>query len=154
MQTAASPSRVYSRFDPSVHPPPFLRTPVLHDREFNYEANIFMLLWDHTPEKYARLVQTLPLPFLKRPGRIPICYCGSSACTNAEPILTLVVSLIPPKRFYCCVTSRTGILRPLWKCHSPGCGLSQPTVKGVMPLEGYDPIYESSSFRWRNGIQP
>ena len=43
-------TRVYSRFDPVAFPQPLLRPPFVHDREFNYEANLFMIAWHFDPK--------------------------------------------------------------------------------------------------------
>lgn len=45
--------RAESRFDPVAHPQPWLRPPFVHDREFNYEANLFMLAWHFDPKRPA-----------------------------------------------------------------------------------------------------
>ena len=45
--------RVASRFDPPDPANPRSRFPMLYDREFNYEANVFMLAWHCHPESLA-----------------------------------------------------------------------------------------------------
>jgi hypothetical protein len=47
-------ARLASRFAPDdpEHPP--MRWPLIHDREFNYEANITMLGWNADPESVTR----------------------------------------------------------------------------------------------------
>jgi hypothetical protein len=45
--------KVYSRFDPRTAPKPLLRVPFRHDREFNFEANLFMLAWHFDPRRPA-----------------------------------------------------------------------------------------------------
>jgi hypothetical protein len=57
-----STERALSRFNPTDPDRPRPRWPVIHDREFNFEANIFMLAWEcdaasiaAQPEKWSRL---------------------------------------------------------------------------------------------------
>src|SRR5688572_31633609 len=45
--------RSYSRFNPADLARPRPRWPVIDDREFNFEANIFMLAWDCDPQSIA-----------------------------------------------------------------------------------------------------
>ena len=45
-------ARAYSRFEPDRVPPP-ARWPLVRDREFNYEANLFMISWTCTPQTLA-----------------------------------------------------------------------------------------------------
>jgi hypothetical protein len=45
--------RLASRFDPPDPANPRSRFPMLYDREFNYEANVFMLAWHCHPESLA-----------------------------------------------------------------------------------------------------
>ena len=45
--------RAFSRFDPLAFRQPWLRPPLLHDREFNYEANLFMIAWYFDPQQPA-----------------------------------------------------------------------------------------------------
>jgi hypothetical protein len=53
--------RVHSRFEPGLSLYRF-RLPLIDDREFNFEANIFMLAWEFGPETLNRpdLLQQLP----------------------------------------------------------------------------------------------
>lgn len=48
-----STARAYSRFEPTDRVNPPSRWPLIRDREFNYEANLFMISWDGTPEAIA-----------------------------------------------------------------------------------------------------
>lgn len=43
--------RVDSRFDPCKFRQPWIRPPFVYDREFNYEANLFMIAWHWDPER-------------------------------------------------------------------------------------------------------
>ena len=49
-----SAGRAYSRFNPSDLAHPQARWPVIDDREFNFEANIFMLAWECDPPRSRR----------------------------------------------------------------------------------------------------
>lgn len=61
-----STARVESRFAPTDPERPGMRWPLVHDREFNYEANITMIGWHATPESVA----AQPERWRGLPGRV------------------------------------------------------------------------------------
>lgn len=65
--------RVWSRFAPRNPDAPGPRWPLVHDREFNFEANITMLGWHATPEA----VRARPDEWAQLPNRVS---------ANREPI--------------------------------------------------------------------
>lgn len=144
-----SVDRTVSRFVPADLARPRPRWPVIHDREFNYEANIFMLAWDcdppsisAEPEKWRKLPERvrenehLVLAWLRWQLKR---FCAEHPA-RPEPVeVTLLLRYIPtpspgePADW----TRRPVFERPFarWRPH-------EVPREGFMPLEGFDPVEE------------
>ena len=139
--------RIHSRFEPAdpANPPP--RVPMLHDREFNYEANIVMPAWDcdakaiaENPEKWRRLPEKVRgnanliyrwLDWRLRQYRA--AHPDRPAPTEVVLVLRYLPTPLPDGQPD--VPPRTTFERPFarWR---PG----DRVEAGYMPLEGYDPV--------------
>jgi hypothetical protein len=139
--------RSYSRFNPADPARPRPRWPVIDDREFNFEANIFMLAWDcdppaiaAEPEKWSRLPERvrenehLVVAWL----RWQMKQYREAHPHGFEPVeVTLLLRSIPtplpgePRDW----TRRAPFERPFarWRPR-------EVPEEGFMELEGYDPV--------------
>lgn len=142
-----SSDRVDSRFNPTdlAHPGP--RWPVINDREFNFEANIFMLAWDCDPQSLAEkpeVWRALPErvrenePLIRAWLRWQLLRYRRANPEKPEPVeVVLMLRSIPtpPPGEPADWTRRPIFERPFarWR---PG-GAPEP---GFMPIEGYDPV--------------
>jgi hypothetical protein len=139
--------RVDSRFNPRDLARPRARWPVVHDREFNFEANIFMLAWDcdpqsltADPEKWRKLPQKvrenehLVLAWLRwKLNRFRAAHPEKPE--PAEVVLLLRYIPTPPPGEPADWTTRPPFERPFarWR---PG----RTPEPGFMAVEGYDPV--------------
>lgn len=140
-------ARVESRFSPAAPERPGMRWPLIHDREFNYEANITMMGWHATPEAVAnrpdhwrglpervRENQELISHWLKWKANV---YRRANPDAPAPTEVVLVFRYIPtplpddPRG----APRRPTFERPFAKWFPDG-----PREPGLLPLEGYDPV--------------
>jgi hypothetical protein len=139
--------RSYSRFNPGDPARPIPRWPIIDDREFNFEANIFMLAWECDPQS----IDSQPERWRQLPERVrenehlvaswlrwQLKRYRESHPEKTEPeVVTLVLRYIPtplpgePADW----TRRPAFERPFarWRPHVVPPG-------GFMALEGYDPV--------------
>jgi hypothetical protein len=138
-----STDRVRSRFDPSDPARPRARPPLIHDREFNFEANIFMLAWLCHPQALAeRPEQWRDLPErVREQDRLLTRWLAWQAhryhaAQPDRPFPTEVVLLL---RFIPIPGPHGGsgqeVERPFARWFPAG-----PAEPGLLPLEGYDPV--------------
>ena len=140
-------ARVPSRFAPDDPDRPGMRWPLVHDREFNYEANITMLGW-HADEA---TVAKKPEVWSKLPDRVRDnhelishwlawkmrTYLKANPGTP-EPVEVVMIFRYIPTRLPNEATDaprRPTFERPFAKWYPSG-----PRAPGLLPLEGYDPV--------------
>lgn len=133
--------RTASRFDPS---PPRPRVPLLYDREFNYEANVFMLAWHCHPESLAEQPDVWRrLPERVRENEHLVTrwlswqakrYAAAHPGKPAPAEVVLVLRYIPTPR------PESGAVRPGFERPFARWFPGGPKQPGLMPLEGYDPV--------------
>jgi hypothetical protein len=140
-------ARVTSRFAPSDPDHPGMRWPLVHDREFNYEANITMIGWHADEEAIAadpdmgsgltgsvRTNHEQISHWLAWKTRL---YCAASP-RAADPIdVVLILQYIPtrPPGEPVDVPRKPTFERPLARWFPSGS-----RAPGLLPLEGYDPV--------------
>jgi hypothetical protein len=136
-------ARVASRFTPADPDHPRMRWPLIHDREFNYEANITMIGWfAEKPEVGARL------PDRVRDNNELISHWLAwkmrlyRAVTPGapEPVEVVMIFHHIPTRApgeATDVPRKPAFERPFAKWFPGG-----PREPGLLPLEGYDPVAE------------
>jgi hypothetical protein len=142
-----SVDRSDSRFNPADLAQPRPRCPVIDDREFNFEANIFMLAWDCDPQSIA----ADPKRWRKLPERVrenehlvlawlrwQLKRSRDEHPGRPEPVeVILLLRYIPtPSPDEPAVWTRRPVFeRPFarWRPHDV-------PPEGFMPLEGYDPV--------------
>lgn len=140
-------ARIESRFSPTDPDRPAMRWPLIHDREFNYEANITMLGWHAdevtiraNPEKWSRLPEKV-----RDSHEIIACWLRWKlnvyrAVNPASPVaveVVLVFRYIPTRLPGDSADARRQptFERPFAKWYPSG-----PREPGVLPLEGFDPV--------------
>jgi hypothetical protein len=142
-----SSDRRYSRFNPADPARPRPRWPIIDDREFNFEANIFMLAWECSPEAIAAHPQRWRMlpervrenePLVSAWLRWQLQRYRKELPEKPEPlevILLLRAIPTPPPGEPADWTRRPACEFPFarWR---PGV----PTREGFMALEGYDPV--------------
>ena len=139
--------RASSRFNPMSATNPAARWPVIDDREFNYEANIFMLAWECDPDALARQPEIWgKLPQRVRENEQLISawmrwklnrYCAAHR-DKARPVEVVLHLRYIPIRLpdeSAVLPNRSEFDRPIarWR---PG----EVPEPGFMPIEGYDPV--------------
>lgn len=141
------PARVASRFAPDDPDRPRMRWPLIHDREFNYEANITMLGWHADPETIA----AKPEVWARLPARVrdnhelishwlawkTRAYRGAHPDAPEPLEVVMVFRYIPTRLPHESVSAprRPTFERPFAKWFPAG-----PREPGLLPLEGYDPV--------------
>lgn len=140
-------ARVPSRFDPPDVEHPRARWPLIHDREFNYEANITMLGWHADPEAVAARPEVWGrLPDRVRDNHELITHWLMwktrvyRAANPGAPLPTEVVMVFryiptplpnaPPG-----AARKPAFERPFARWLPGG-----PREPGQLPLDGYDPV--------------
>jgi hypothetical protein len=134
--------RKASRFDPD---PPRPRVPMVYDREFNYEANIFMIAWhchpaslSEQPDVWRRLPErvreseSLVTRWLSWQAKR---YAAGHPEKPTPTEVVLVLRYIPTPLPEPGQPPRPGFERPFARWFPAGS--PQP---GYLPLEGYDPV--------------
>jgi hypothetical protein len=136
-----SSARVASRFAPADPEHPGMRWPLVHDREFNYEANITMIGWfGEKPEVGARLPERvrdnneLLIRWLAWKTRM---YRAANPGAPEPTEVVMIFHHIPTRPPGAGTeTPRKPIFeRPFAKWFPAG-----PQKPGFLPLEGYDPV--------------
>jgi hypothetical protein len=139
--------RVSSRFEPPDPANPRPRPPLLHDREFNFEANIVMLAWDchpktlaEQPDRWRRLPERVREneSLLTRWLSWKTRQYQAAHPHRAGPVeVVLLLRYLPtplpedlPRG-----DRRQAFERPFARWF-PGA----PAKPGYLPLEGYDPV--------------
>ena len=136
--------RVSSRFDPDPDGP-HPRPPVVYDREFNYEANVFMLAWHCHPESLAeRADEWRLLPERVRENdslltkwlgwqtrRYAVAHPEKPAPTEVVLLLRYIPTPLPNGGR----AARPAFERPFARWLPSG-----PTEPGYLALEGFDPV--------------
>jgi hypothetical protein len=133
--------RAYSRFE-ARRP---ARWPLIHDREFNYEANLFMIAWHATPQElHAR-----PETWRQLPEKVRENHSLILAWLNWR--VRSFLAEYPGER----VQDATLLLRcfptpspenpaaqrePAYELPFARLILQRPPEPGELPLQGYDPI--------------
>lgn len=134
--------RVASRFNPD---PPRPRFPLVYDREFNYEANVFMLAWHCHPESRAEgsdVCRQLPEKVREndhlitrwlswQAKRYATAHPGKPLPTEVVLVLRYIPTSLP---------DGSGGGRPTFERPFARWLPAGPTEAGYMPLEGYDPV--------------
>jgi hypothetical protein len=138
--------RLASRFDPPDPAHPRSRFPMVYDREFNYEANVFMLAWHchpetlrEQPEAWARLPErvreneSLVTRWLGwKTRRYAAAHPEKPAPTEVVLVLRYIPTPLPDGRPH-----PPGFERPFARWFPAG-----PPRPGYLPLDGYDPVAE------------
>lgn len=140
-------ARVASRFAPADPDRPRVRWPLVHDREFNYEANITMLGW-HADEDTVRAKADVWSKFPERVrannelfshwlGWKTRAYLKANPGAPAPVEVVMVFRYIPTRLPHEAVDAprRPTFERPVAKWYPTG-----PRAKGLLPLEGFDPV--------------
>jgi len=144
--------RSYSRFDP-IHKNHF-RLPIRHDREFNYEANIFMLVWHLNPYTLHqnREEANLYTQKVRENGDLLYQYIVWHARKyrgNEKPISAiLILKYLPIARPGEVAPDREPVEIPFARRV-----LNQPYERLMLPIEGYDPLLQRF-MTLRNWIEP
>jgi len=140
-------ARIASRFNPADPDHPHPRWPVVHDREFNYEANITMIGWHADPETIAARPEVWArLPDRVRDNESLITHWLAwkarmyrTAHPDApEPVEVVMIFRYIPTRPPADAPDAPRKLtfeRPLARWFPAG-----PRASGLLPLEGYDPV--------------
>ncbi|MBP3957507.1 hypothetical protein J8F10_19850 [Gemmata sp. G18] len=141
--------RVESRFSPPDPDHPRPRWPLIHDREFNYEANITMLGWHADPETVAARPEVWKrLPDRVRDNQSLIChwlawkmrsYQTANPGTPTPTEVVMIFRYIPTPLPHAPpgAPRRPIFERPFARWFPDGA--KEP---GDLPLEGYDPVGE------------
>ena len=140
-------ARVASRFAPDDPDRPRMRWPLIHDREFNYEANITMLGWHADeatiaakPEVWARLPERVRennelishwLAWKMRVHRA--AHPGAPEVAEVVMIFRYIPTRLPHEAPD--APRRPTFERPFAKWFPVG-----PRESDLLPLEGYDPV--------------
>jgi hypothetical protein len=142
-----STARVASRFNPRDPEHPQSRWPLIHDREFNYEANITMIGWHATPEAVAakpdvwgklpqrvRENNTLVLRWLVWKSHT---YMTANPGTPEPVEVILVFQYIPTPLPNDAPNAprKPAFERPFARWFPSG-----PRAPGLLPLEGFNPV--------------
>jgi hypothetical protein len=140
-------ARVESRFAPQDPDRPRMRWPLVHDREFNYEANITMLGWHASPEVIAahpEIWSRLPERVQQNEGLISHWLAWKMRVYRAahpgasEPGTVMLVFRYIPTRLPSEAPDaprRPTFERPFARWFPAG-----PRAPGLLPVEGYDPV--------------
>jgi hypothetical protein len=142
-----SPARVASRFSPDDPDRPRMRWPLVHDREFNYEANITMIGWHASedviaakPEVWSRLPERvrdnheLISHWLKWKTNVyRAAHPGAPEPTEVVMIFRYIPTRLPHDAPD--APRRPTFERPFAKWFPSG-----PRAPELLPLEGYDPV--------------
>ena len=148
----AHTERSLSRFDPIYHNR--FRLPIRHDREFNYEANVFMLVWHMNPYtlQQNREESILYTQKVRENGDLLYQYIVWHARKyrgTEKPIsATLILKYLPIARPGEAVPDRDLIEIPFARR-----ALNQPYQRLLLPIEGYDP-HSQRFVILRNWIEP
>lgn len=140
-------ARVESRFAPRDPDRPGMRWPLVHDREFNYEANITMLGWHATEEALA----ARPEVWSRWPDRVRENHelvshwlkWKSNAHRAANPdapeplAVVLIFRYIPTRLPH---EPRDAPRRPTFERPFAKWLPNAPREPGLLPLEGFDPV--------------
>jgi hypothetical protein len=145
--TDGTVARVESRFSPADPERPGVRWPLVHDREFNFEANITMLGWHAS----AETVRARPAVWSKLPDRVGDSHelvtrwlrWKANAYRAAHPTAGEVAEAVLVFRYIPTrlpddppgAPRRPAFERPFAKWHPGG-----PKASGLLPLEGFDPV--------------
>ncbi|AWM41213.1 hypothetical protein GobsT_01710 [Gemmata obscuriglobus] len=141
--------RVESRFSPADPERPGMRWPLVHDREFNYEANITMLGWHATPEAIAaRPEHGRELPERVRENHELLSHWlawKTRVHLRASPGEAVPVEVVLVFRYIPTplpndppgAPRRPSFERPFARWRPGG-----PRAPGLLPLEGFDPVTE------------
>ena len=142
-------ARVPSRFSPADPDRPQMRRPLIHDREFNYEANITMLGW-HADEAAIR---ANPGQWSRLPDRVRDNHelisrwlrWKAKAHRREHPAAPDVTEVVLVFRYIptrlpgepADAPRRPTFERPFARWYPAG-----PREAGLLPLEGFDPVAE------------
>jgi hypothetical protein len=138
--------RVASRFEPPDTASP--RPPLIHDREFNFEANMFMLAWLCHPQTLAdqpEVWQQLPRRIRETESlltrwlswqarRYRVAHPDKPAPTEVV-LLLRYLPIRPPDEDPRDWAGKPAFERPMARWLPAG-----PAEPGYLPLEGYDPV--------------
>lgn len=152
-------ARVESRFSPADPDRPGMRWPLIHDREFNYEANITMLGW-HADEA---VVAARPEVWSKLPDRVRDSHelitrwlrWKLNTHRAANPASGEVAEVVMVFRYIPTrlpdgpsdAPRRPTFERPFAKWYPNG-----PRAPELLPLEGFDPV--AKQFRPLKAVTP
>jgi hypothetical protein len=140
-------ARLPSRFAPADPDHPGMRWPLIHDREFNYEANITMIGWHADPESVAASPEVWSrLPASVRTNNELVSHwlaCKARAYRTSNPgtpdpvEVVLIFRYIPTREpgEAADAPRKPTFERPFARWFPAG-----PRAPGLLPLEGYDPV--------------
>jgi hypothetical protein len=138
-------ARAYSRFEPPDPRNPRPRWPLVHDREFNYEANIFMLAWHCTPQTLAeRPDEWRALPEKVRENDSLLIKWLTwrvrefrSSHPDKQPVEAVLVLRCFPTPL---PDNPSAPPEPMYERPFARLVLDRDPQPGELPLEGYDPV--------------
>jgi hypothetical protein len=140
-------ARVASRFAPADPERPRIRWPLVHDREFNYEANITMLGW-HADEETVRAKADVWAKFPERVRENNELFAhwlawktrtyGDANPGAAEPAEVVMIFRYIPTRLP--HEAADAPRRPTFECPVAKWYPGGPRAPGLLALEGFDPV--------------